>query len=887
MTLPPEITVTVRRVRPHPAGGDQYFAVTTADSGVEICRNLFRYPPDAPSLLEPLWATRQAARNSVPTGRRGRSTPQQQREQARKQLAATGQMLYGLLFGSGREISAVLRYDDHYSPLVRLTLAVESNATPLWRLPWEALHDGTGFLLLSGRFLFSRHPLGFESTILSPTPPPLRLLVVLASPDDERHQAVEEEIAIVQAALEKPLMDGRLQVKLLDDATLSQIGQTVRSFQPHVLHYIGQGVTDPQGGWSFLILQRDNGDEQHVHIGDLLQLLRPADHLQLVLLCGCHTLPDCGVTAFTDLSLGLLQVGVPAVMALQSPMVAGSSRSLGEAFYGALAHGDTVAEALQSGRVLLHVTEEGTEVDWPIPTLYLRDSALRLVDPRTAARMPDAAGQRTAALDVGGLPLPAGFVGRKSELRLLRSALRDETVRAACVRSGRGMGKSSLAAGLLQGVWPEIDGALVVRCSQVQPDDIPLLLSRFLARQGQGPEQDAHTEAAALLAGQRQPAILPPIERAVARTVRVAERSRAAAVQRGRQAAGLIAGRRYIFVLDGFDTLLDLPPYAQVRDPQRAYGPGYPVADPVLAGLLEGLLDAGGRSLWLFTSRQRWNGLDEHLAGGEALQILLPPLTPRQSISVMDSLPHLRREPLPGKEQLSNWVGGHPGTIELVDGCLLNLHLRSLLSIPLDHPESGGGEEVCLGPLLDQLSAGERQELANVSSVGTGVTAEGLCSAGLEPATVHRWLDLSLLRPVRRGQELLYEVPSPVREALRSEPQDGELRSLHLWAAGRCGRPYVEEARRQAAEAGRSRTEPEIEETARREILLQAVHQTGDMARAYGAMLDALQWQHHLLASGEVDAANEIVIAVWPILDRWGQTDRANELLLRRPRRGR
>ena len=84
MTLPPEITVTVRRVRPHPAGGDQYFAVTTAASGVEICRNLFRYPPDAPMRLEPLWVTRQVARDDTPSARWGRSSPEQQREQASK-----------------------------------------------------------------------------------------------------------------------------------------------------------------------------------------------------------------------------------------------------------------------------------------------------------------------------------------------------------------------------------------------------------------------------------------------------------------------------------------------------------------------------------------------------------------------------------------------------------------------------------------------------------------------------------------------------------------------------------------------------------------------------------------------------------------------------------
>ncbi len=52
-------------------------------------------------------------------------------------------------------------------------------------------------------------------------------------------------------------------------------------------------------------------------------------------------------------------------------------------------------------------------------------------------------------------------------------------------------------------------------------------------------------------------------------------------------------------------------------------------------------------------------------------------------------------------------------------------------------------------------------------------------------------------------------------------------------------------------------------------------------AQARGAMARALDWQRHLFAAGEVEAAGEIVTAVYDILARWGERDRAKGLLRR------
>jgi tetratricopeptide (TPR) repeat protein len=151
----------------------------------------------------------------------------------------------------------------------------------------------------------------------------------------------------------------------------------------------------------------------------------------------------------------------------------------------------------------------------------------------------------------------------------------------------------------------------------------------------------------------------------------------------------------------------------------------------------------------------------------------------------------------------------------------------------------------------------------------------------VEAATVRRWLDLSLLqREVGQiGNLLYYSVHPVVREYLLGQVSPDARRELHTWAAAYHGQPFVEVARRAIAQSGRSLTDEEIEKEARSGAVRFTVAQTDNMAAARGAMDRALEWQHHLFAAGDYEAADDIVNAVWLILGRWGERDRAKALL--------
>jgi CHAT domain-containing protein len=214
-----------------------------------------------------------------------------------------------------------------------------------------------------------------------PAPLPLRILVVIAAPDDQKSLATEEENGLIQAALDEAVRDHRVQVAYLDDATLPAIGEALRRFQPHVLHYTGHGSYDAEKERSYLALEDDSGRTKNAGIKELRPHLKDAKGLRLVLLSGCQTARTSDVDAFSGVATGLLQEDIPAVLAMQYSILDQSGIELAEAFYAALAQGEAPAQAIQRARLALWQFDEGPGYDWGVPALYLRAQGMRLLTP--------------------------------------------------------------------------------------------------------------------------------------------------------------------------------------------------------------------------------------------------------------------------------------------------------------------------------------------------------------------------------------------------------------------------------------------------------------------------------------------------------------------------
>ena len=334
---------------------------------------------------------------------------------------------------------------------------------------------------------------------------------------------------------------------------------------------------------------------------------------------------------------------------------------------------------------------------------------------------------------------------------------------------------------------------------------------------------------------------------------------------------------------------------------------GFPVADETLAGLFNGLLDAQWRSLCLFTGRYRWQALDEHLGRSTAMEQHLKELTVHQTIMLMDNLPRLRRQPLAAKIAMMHKVGGHPHSIEMLEGWLASGRVSDLLAdLSLDGLLREQWEGYFLTALLAQLAPAQRDALARLCIFRINLGDDVLAYAGVDDATVRAWLDLSLVQreqgtpavdlPPEMAEllallpederrkfeaQVTYSIHPVVREYLLGNMSEEERRDLHLWAAGYHGRPFVEIAWRVADQASGTWTQEEIESFARGRdgVVGQMMHRTDDMAQSRAAMASALEWQYHLFTAATYEPAGQIVTAVHDILARWGQRDRAKTLL--------
>ncbi len=878
--LPPELRVEIRKV------GDQYLAVTERANGGEVCSNTFTHDPDKLIHLEPQWMLERGVHNVAESLKTDVATADRPPDD--KLLIDYGQRLYAYLFGDGHRLQNFFEFEPSYGREARLTLRLHPEAAALWSLPWEYLHDGTEFLSLNGRLLVHRMPHGMAELHPAEGTPPLRILVIIASPDDQAELDVERELAVMQEALDDLRRADQVQVDYLDDATLPALQDALSRTPYHVLHFTGHGAfikkdkDDKEINEGKLCFEDAVGQSDLIGPQELRPLLIGQRDLRLIVLSACQSAKTSGLDAFDSVATGLLRADLPAVLAMQFSILDTSAIELARVFYAELARGRTPEEALRQTRLALrHLDEarppEYRRFDWGVPALYVRAPGLRLIDPARPAVGQDAILRDVR--DLGGLMLPRIFVGRRKELRDLRRALRTHT--PIYVRGIGGVGKTTLTAKLLQRPGVELDGnPLVIRCNELtQPVDALNKIASFWRAQG----KTNHAEAAALLLASN----LDPADRA-------------------RQALQMLAAQRYVIVFDNLESWFD---QSTISNPQST------ILDPVMRDILRGFLSAYDvRTTLMFTGRYRWAGI-EALPPQNRVDIHLPGLTMRQAILLMNALPRLKLAPLSDQLAAYQRVGGHPKTIELLDGWLgTGRSLRALLDDPaLSDQLAEQWEAYFLNDLLARLAPAERDALTTLAileepfwwemardllavpprpaasrpAASRTREGEGARSAGegdIQSLLSHL-LDLSLIQPshVDKDGDAWYTLHPVVREYLLHPITTNARRDLHLCAATFYGTPFVEAARQHVAKTGQAATEEEIEQFARNDpgVVGSWTHQTDDMNYAHWAMDRALQWQHHLFQAEQVYEAGRITNAVYDVLARWGQRDLAKALLCR------
>lgn len=309
-----------------------------------------------------------------------------------------GARLYKALFAD--EIGACFQTSreaaQHQSKGLRIRLRL-STAPGLAEIPWEFLFDpGTR------RFLAQSDYTPIIRYLDMPQPsrplamqPPIRVLVMVATPRDERYAPLEadRELQQLKEAL-GALVGDQVSVERLERGTLSALQRQLRRGDYHVFHFIGHGGFDRSAGDGVLILEDDQGHAREVPARAVAAVLQNERTLRLVVLNSCEGARANGTDPFAGTAQTLVVQGIPAVIAMQFEISDRASIAFAREFYGALADGCAVDHAMAQTRLALSTAEYGAE--WGTPVLYLRTPDGHIFDLPAMPSTPPGAAQPSA-----------------------------------------------------------------------------------------------------------------------------------------------------------------------------------------------------------------------------------------------------------------------------------------------------------------------------------------------------------------------------------------------------------------------------------------------------------------------------------------------------------
>ena len=372
---------------------------------------------------------------------------------------AVGQALFANLF-SGTIATLWDRMSVTLDRQTALRVRLDIRDGRLANLPWELMVSTRGKpfpLVISPKCPITRCVYGNDLPTKLELPQPLRMLVVVSSPDDKPEFAADPILAAIDAALAPHLSANSVELRTVRHVSMAKLEEELDSGYD-ILHYIGHGQFDHHHDEGSLLLETPDHHASPINGREFGALLVDAN-TRLLIITAC----DVASASRRDPRLGVadaaLRAGVPAVIAMQSQITDSEAAWFSSAFYPALLSGEPLETGVARGRRRIYAEETGRyRASWAAPVLYsnLPDGLLfdRMLDGEPHRRT-----NRGPDFDLGGArrpvvaQLPAPWYGELrhrgdelDELRRIIDAGADDDPKPPIVISGLpGSGTSSLA----------------------------------------------------------------------------------------------------------------------------------------------------------------------------------------------------------------------------------------------------------------------------------------------------------------------------------------------------------------------------------------------------------------------------------------------------------
>jgi hypothetical protein len=358
-------------------------------------------------------------------------------------LLRTGRGLFdALLSGSPGEVWNAETSDG------TLRVVLDIQPIKLRSLPWELLctpepQERWLFEDEARPFVRAHIPLAKET---EPLTGPVRLLVIIGDPEDDGLEADGELEAIYAGLSDVPCC---WQVHVLRAPGMEHTRDVLADFAPHILHFIGHGKKTAMTGAALEIMAPDK--RWYLSAGFIAATLTAP--LRLAVLNACRTTGGDPQEMIWGLVDALFERGTLAVVAMQGDIASAPAVRFSREFYGQLAVGRAVDEAMAHARNRLHWVNGGHPRDGAMPVLTVQ------ADPLVILKWPKpidhAVVKRQRGPEFDG---PRWLVGRGADhhrvMRRLASILEADTDDLLAITGDSESGKSELTRScLLTSYW--------------------------------------------------------------------------------------------------------------------------------------------------------------------------------------------------------------------------------------------------------------------------------------------------------------------------------------------------------------------------------------------------------------------------------------------------
>ena len=206
----------------------------------------------------------------------------------------------------------------------------------------------------------------------------MRVLGIVADPDDAPRLDVGAERARVERAVASVAALGRVELHWLEPATPRRLREALRDGTYHVLHYVGHGDFTASGE-GVLFLEGADGGHAELDATELANLVGDQTSLRLVVLNSCEGARTTLTDPFAGVATTLLQLGVPAVVAMQFEISDEAAILFAEELYtNLIGRQAPIDAAVSEARKAIYI-EQGT-VEWATPVLFMGETDVALFD---------------------------------------------------------------------------------------------------------------------------------------------------------------------------------------------------------------------------------------------------------------------------------------------------------------------------------------------------------------------------------------------------------------------------------------------------------------------------------------------------------------------------